>query len=584
MYLVNTATTELELFPSKYPPYAILSHTWESQEVLFNDIPHAFAKGGVDLADRDPRGPGWDKVWKACRRARREGYNYIWIDTCCIDKSSSAELQEAINSMFVWYKNAAVCYAFLSDLHPGDDNSAFSRCRWFTRGWTLQELIAPVEIWFFNSAWSLHGTRTLLNQQISATTGIDERYLNRHPVLGSASTTVDIQDLLRGASVAEKLSWAASRSTTRVEDRAYSLMGLFNINMPMLYGEGSSAFVRLQQEILRMTDDCTILAWGYNQDLSLLPSTASKPQEMIAGRGLFAKSPDDFRYMANFVTKRILGFRRPTFQLTQRGLEISMLIKPDPVHKHIVYGMLPCGPPEPRRDGPPQELVAMPLIEAAVIDDTSYDAEDEYLQNIYCGPVIVEECSLRGEANWRTICIRHQNDRLVKWTGWSERGPAWVNVTIEGRQYDPPSLRFMYPSFPLRQVRLKYSFNWSQALRRQEDLERPVSGTNRCSIEEGFCMVLAFRNSRLLLLVFAHDDMQRSPEQLYSRAHARYIDSMPSNPVTMLEQELSILNATGDELEDIDKQYTRDTKRSSGAFFVDEETHITVQFGPYRRR
>jgi hypothetical protein len=145
MRLLNTSTLTLKYFPSVIPKYAILSHRWEEEEVLYDDI-----RDGV--TDKVRALKGYNKVRPSCEVARQEGYDYIWIDTCCIDKASSAELSESINSMFTWYRNAAVCYAYLSDIRPQvfqwESPTPFTSSLWFTRGWTLQELIAPSTIIF----------------------------------------------------------------------------------------------------------------------------------------------------------------------------------------------------------------------------------------------------------------------------------------------------------------------------------------------------------------------------------------------------------------------------------------------------
>lgn len=227
------------------PPYAILSHTWGDGEATFQDF--ADPKAAV-LAK------GFAKIKYTCRRARQNGMGYAWVDTCCIDKTSSAELTEAINSMFQWYASSAVCYAYLADLGPNDavdtakPASEFACSRWFTRGWTLQELIAPQIVKFYDRDWKFRGTKAGLSRAVSAVTGIDEE------VLRDSST-------LFGIPVARKMSWAAGRQTTRLEDIAYSLLGIFNMNMAMLYGEGEKAFIRLQEEIVKETNDLTIFAW-----------------------------------------------------------------------------------------------------------------------------------------------------------------------------------------------------------------------------------------------------------------------------------------------------------------------------------
>ena len=193
------------------------------------------------------------KVREACAFARANGYQYIWIDSCCIDKTSSAELSEAINSMYAWYARAEICYAYLADVPPAADHrkprSDFRGSLWFTRGWTLQELIAPRDVLFLSGDWAPIGPKYALVDLIEDITGISEEAL------------LHVEPLDR-FSVAQRLSWAAGRETTRLEDQAYSLLGIFDINMPTLYGEGDRAFRRLQEEIMQRVPDQSLFAWG----------------------------------------------------------------------------------------------------------------------------------------------------------------------------------------------------------------------------------------------------------------------------------------------------------------------------------
>jgi len=154
MRLLNALTFELESFPDPVPddtPYAILSHTWDADEVTFTDMKDiATATGKV----------GFAKLQLACEKTLDYGFKYIWIDTCCIDKSSSAELSEAINRMFRWYQDSTVCFAFLADFpKDGTVDQQLRQCRWFSRGWTLQELIAPRNVLFFDQEWKLVGDK-----------------------------------------------------------------------------------------------------------------------------------------------------------------------------------------------------------------------------------------------------------------------------------------------------------------------------------------------------------------------------------------------------------------------------------------
>jgi hypothetical protein len=223
---------------NQFPPYAILSHTWgdDDEEVTFKDLAEGFRKTKV----------GYGKIQFCAEQAARDDLQHFWVDTCCIDKSNNAELSEAIISMFRWYCNATKCYVYLADVSTnGQDPTnqsfqlwepAFRKSRWFTRGWTLQELIAPPLVEFFSVEGKLLGDKKSLERQVHEVTGIAVQALQ-----GSA---------LSGFSVTERLSWAESRETKREEDKAYSLLGMFNVHMPPLYGEGiESAFRRLQEEI-----------------------------------------------------------------------------------------------------------------------------------------------------------------------------------------------------------------------------------------------------------------------------------------------------------------------------------------------
>ena len=257
MRLLNTSTFELrEFFDEHIPGYAILSHTWGREEVTLQDLAKADAKEKA----------GYAKITGCCKLAASDGLEWVWIDTCCIDKTSSAELSEAINSMYLWYQNAEVCYAYLSDL-PHDDKSVarnFSQSRWFTRGWTLQELVAPHSVVFYDRDWTEIGTKWSLKERITRATGIRA------------------EDMVnpRRACIAAKMSWAANRKTSRIEDTVYCLLGLFELNIPLLYGEGERAFMRLQHEILQVIDDDeTIFAWIGNG---------------LESSGMLARSPNAF--------------------------------------------------------------------------------------------------------------------------------------------------------------------------------------------------------------------------------------------------------------------------------------------------
>jgi hypothetical protein len=273
MRLLNTTTFKLEEFwdSNDTPDYAILSHTWEKEEVSFQVI------ANLDSASQLL---GFKKIQDSCRQANEDRLDWVWIDTCCIDKSSSAELSETINSMFRWYKNSKICYAYLSDVPSNEDpevpESSFSKSRWFTRGWTLQELIAPCEVEFFSKDWVRIGCQRSPCLQISNITRIDVGILTG-------------KEQFDRKSIAQRMSWASQRCTTRSEDMAYCLIWLFDVNMPLLYGEGPEAFLRLQEEILKRSNDQSLFAWtaassqiikGYSGDQ---PSPNSSASSLMGG-------------------------------------------------------------------------------------------------------------------------------------------------------------------------------------------------------------------------------------------------------------------------------------------------------------
>ncbi|EGZ70900.1 HET-domain-containing protein [Neurospora tetrasperma FGSC 2509] len=391
MRLLKTDTFELvEFVGEEIPKYAILSHTWEGKEVSLQDIQQPDAP--IWLKTDKPPTPAWAKVKHACRQAWRDKFEYIWIDTCCIDKSSSAELQEAINSMFAWYRKSALCYAFLSDVRKpsgSTDPSSFdiTRSRWFTRGWTLQELLAPDLLYFYDASWELSGSRSDWAESISKATTI--------PVDCLAGSEKSIEEKLQQTTVAARMSWAANRHTTRVEDQAYCLLGLFDINMPMLYGEGKKAFMRLQHEIMKTYDDATILAWGYGMpldrdtyvdtadgyvahDLEVYRRHLREQACKTRPRPLLATSPADFRFAGNL--KRYNG--SPSlpleFAISQRGLMLDGLWGFD-TRYCLQYLFLPCTDAD--------RILALPMLSLFSIY-RSQTYHDRTLANSLCVPLV----------------------------------------------------------------------------------------------------------------------------------------------------------------------------------------------------
>ncbi|KAM0419079.1 hypothetical protein ACHAPT_012018 [Fusarium lateritium] len=322
MRLLHVDSGEIEEFISDdIPPYAILSHTWGKQEITLADW-----ETMEEAKVRKMR--GYAKIQYCRDQAKKDGLKWVWVDTCCIDKTSSAELSEAINSMFRWYKNAAVCYAYLSDVD--DLTQSMPKSRWFTRGWTLQELLAPDLLVFYSAEWQHLGTKSQLSRLLVSITLIEEEYLlGKDPQL---------------ASVAKRMSWASRRNTLRVEDMAYCLLGIFDINVPLIYGEGKKAFQRLQGEILRSAPyDHTLFAWGTTIDWESrpLPSPLYTTQELDSEgqglwnhaeadsllKGMLAESPRAFENSHHFVPA-------PEAEVFHRGFTLGVAL-PQLINKEL---------------------------------------------------------------------------------------------------------------------------------------------------------------------------------------------------------------------------------------------------------
>jgi ankyrin repeat protein len=313
MRLLNTENCELEEFgDNKIPLYAILSHTWGEHEITFQDV----ERGNAD------KKTGYEKIRKTCSIAAAHGFKYVWIDTCCIDKASSAELSEAINSMYRWYQGSGMCYAYLADVPPNavvrqsrTMSPEFSKSRWFTRGWTLQELIAPSMVIFLDQEWQEIGTKSSLQSIISEITGIPDT------VLQGAD--------LESASVAQRMSWASKRETTRIEDLTYCLIGIFGVGMPMLYGEGERAFIRLQEEIMKISDDHSLFAWeSFGHD-----------------GGLLAASPAAFLNSNKIIPLDSSSNLSGAITVNNKGIHLNLRLMDidSPSSQRVELAVLPCG-------------------------------------------------------------------------------------------------------------------------------------------------------------------------------------------------------------------------------------------------
>lgn len=338
MRLINVDTYKVKEFfgnASQVPDYAILSHTWGKDEVSLQDM--------QDLKKASAK-EGFKKIEYCCKQAAEDGWKWAWVDTCCIDKTSSAELSEAINSMYKWYAASMMCYAYMNDVSSASeflartprpanedmpssgtqhgeldpaDKWAWSVPRWFSRGWTLQELIAPFTVIFYTSSWKRIGTKKEWSPYLSEVTGIPESILDH-------STSIS------NVSVLNRMRWASKRQTTREEDTAYCLLGIFDVNMPLLYGEGSKAFERFQEQILRTTDDHTLFLWRILH--------GHEAANVITGRRLFldyyselcgmlAASPTDFDRTLPVTMTMFDEFSDPQMATRDLGLRLTLPIR-----------------------------------------------------------------------------------------------------------------------------------------------------------------------------------------------------------------------------------------------------------------
>ena len=327
---VDRRTKVLEFGDDEGTKYSILSHRWIKQEVDYNEVVK-LAKMDEEERTEVRQRDGYRKILQSCEQTKKDGYKWLWVDTCCIDKRSSAELSEAINSMYRWYENSRICYAYLHDVTDSSFPTA-GRPEWFSRGWTLQEMIAPRDLRFFNKDWHPIGDKRTLALTLQTITRVPQHILKE----GLSSNR---------PCVAQIMSWAAYRKTTRVEDRAYSLMGLLDVNMPMLYGEGKKAFHRLQLEIIRTSNDQSIFAWGCNSIVRTGSILADDPS--------FFWDCDKMELMNRSEFIESLKMRIPeeelpsidddrlgTFTITNRGIQIWLFFHVD--RGSVFQALLPC--------------------------------------------------------------------------------------------------------------------------------------------------------------------------------------------------------------------------------------------------
>ncbi|KAL8969053.1 MAG: hypothetical protein Q9197_004546 [Variospora fuerteventurae] len=292
-------------------PYVIISHVWQRKEVLFEDGPNLRSWTESSPPPPSAKSGSVQKITGACKAVREYGdgrITHLWLDNVCIDKKNLTEFSMSINSMYQWYKRANVCFAYLedySDKFPTSDVPVFTRSKWFTRGWCLQEMLAPSKVIFFDKSWKAIGNKESLQTQLTARTHISKDFL------------LNKADISR-ASVSQRMSWFAGRETTVPEDTAYCLLGIFGVNMPLLYGEGKErAFRRLQEEIMRYSDDHTLFAWK---------SPSAREPGLPPETDLLASSQDYFKGTGDYVHNPNKQNNRP-FQMTNKGVSIDLYLQ-----------------------------------------------------------------------------------------------------------------------------------------------------------------------------------------------------------------------------------------------------------------
>lgn len=352
MRLLDTTTFQLASnSPSVFQQegYAILSHRWIGSEITFEQL-----GGNIDelrAAGTTPlESPQQEKIRGACQTAKAKGIRWMWIDTCCIDKSSTSELSESLNSMFRWYRDAKLCITYLSDvIRKGAGREDFTNegghpAVWFSRGWTLQELLAPRHPEFFDKNWDLIGDRAELADRIQEITSIQSKYLKSETE----------EDDPRDACIAAKFSWIAKRHTERDEDMAYSMLGLFGITMDPRYGEGWGAFMRLQKELLSSSKDESLFAWKMTQaddGLKFLSGGQVHQQEnwtenewgLLAPRPLWFKDCSQMTVICPKPRKEYITRHGGGVQIQQHGVQISLGGVLGPRHEDSSPGGKMCG-------------------------------------------------------------------------------------------------------------------------------------------------------------------------------------------------------------------------------------------------
>jgi len=310
--------------PVKLVKYAVLSHRWlrDTEEVTKDDFDKI--AGGSDPTLKDRKRRGWEKLNMFCKEAIKRKLEFVWADTCCIDKSSSAELDESIRSMFRWYRNSALCIVLLAQTRGAQEaRDATTPDEWFSRGWTLQELLAPRRVKFYGSNWN----------ELTYKENDKDWFRETPPRLSfvmkaTGISAEDLADFKPGpTSVDDRMCWAAKRLTTRGEDVAYSLMGIFDVSIPTAYGEGADrAFVRLVEAIMLARGDTSVLNW------------AGQPARHHGSRYLPASPASYLNHPTLRDTYTNINLTAPRhLALTSKGLQVSLVVF------HVKHSTAPQG-------------------------------------------------------------------------------------------------------------------------------------------------------------------------------------------------------------------------------------------------
>lgn len=284
--------------------YAILSHRWLPRgEPTFQDMASGMATG-----------PGHEKLRRFCEEASSHGFQFSWSDTCCIDKTSSSELDEAIRSIFRWYSNAAICIIHLAQTTSVD---CMGLDEWFQRGWTLQELLAPPVVKFFNANW-----RPLTSEpNDKRDDGIMGRVAH---ITGCGSPSLRAFDP-GPFDVDLRMTWAARRKTTRGEDMAYSLMGIFDVTLQPAYGEGAErAFCRLVELIMQSSGNTSVLNWAGQEAASHNSRAFPSSPRCYWGHKPFGSSGQSLDFSNFSRVSRDLGSPSIPYYHSRGGLDLAM--------------------------------------------------------------------------------------------------------------------------------------------------------------------------------------------------------------------------------------------------------------------